>query len=105
MKNIFEVSTDFLRKIEQFFMNKFLHSKFPKMRWICGMSRAVHDCRFYPRHFFPTCRMILNQRALYSPDPGEAFTYGDFSLTSPENVDSWPGNFSLTPLKVSILSR
>ena len=40
MKNIFEVSMDFLRKIEQFFMNKFLHSKFPKMRWICDMSRA-----------------------------------------------------------------
>ena len=31
---------DFWRKIQQFFMNDFLHSKFPKMRWICGMSRA-----------------------------------------------------------------
>ena len=40
MKNSFEVSMDFFRKIQQFFMSDFLHSKFPKMRWICGMSRA-----------------------------------------------------------------
>ena len=41
MKNSFEVSMNFFRKIQQFFMSDFLHSKFPKMRWICGMSRAV----------------------------------------------------------------
>ena len=40
MKNSSEVSMDFFRKIQQFFMSDFLHSKFPKMRWICGMSRA-----------------------------------------------------------------
>ena len=41
MKNSFEVSMGFFRKIQQFFMIDFLHSKFPKMRWIYGMSRAV----------------------------------------------------------------
>ena len=40
MKESFE---DFIRKNQQFFMNDFLHSKFPKMRWICGMCRAVID--------------------------------------------------------------
>ena len=39
-ENSFEVPMDFFRKIQQFFMSDFLHSKFPNMRWICGMLRA-----------------------------------------------------------------
>ena len=31
---------EFFKKIQQFFMSNFLHSKFFKMRWICGMSRT-----------------------------------------------------------------
>ena len=30
------------RKIHQFFMSDFLHSKYAKRRRICGMSRAAH---------------------------------------------------------------
>ena len=41
MKNSFEVSMNFFRKIQQFFMSDFLHSKILKMKWICGMSRAA----------------------------------------------------------------
>ena len=40
MKNSCEVSMDFFRKIQQFFMYDFLHPNFSKMRWIFGMSRA-----------------------------------------------------------------
>ena len=40
MKNRFELSINFFRKVEQFFMGDFLHSKYPKRRRICGMSRA-----------------------------------------------------------------
>ena len=43
MKNGFEVSMNFFRKIQQLFMSDFLQSKFPKMRWICGMSRTDMD--------------------------------------------------------------
>ena len=39
MKSSFEVPMNFFRKIHQFFISDFLHSKFPKSRWICGMSR------------------------------------------------------------------
>ena len=41
MKNSFELSMNFFRKNNQFFMSDFLHSKFPKRRRVCGMSRAV----------------------------------------------------------------
>ena len=36
----FELSINFFRKIQQFFMSDFLYSKYAKRRRICGMSRA-----------------------------------------------------------------
>ena len=36
----FELSINFFRKIQQFFMSDFLHSKYAKRRRICCMSRA-----------------------------------------------------------------
>ena len=36
----FELSINFFKKILQFFMIDFLHSKYAKRRRICGMSRA-----------------------------------------------------------------
>ena len=33
---------EFFRKSQQFFVSNFLHSNFPKSRWIWGMSRAVY---------------------------------------------------------------
>ena len=36
----FELSINFFKKIQQFFMSDFLHSKYAKRRRICGMSRA-----------------------------------------------------------------
>ena len=37
----FELSINFFKKILQFFMSDFLHSKYAKRRRICDMSRAV----------------------------------------------------------------
>eukprot|EP00493_Phyllostaurus_siculus_P024642 UN24983 len=38
----FELSINFFKKIQQFFMSGFLHSKYAKRSRICGMSRAVY---------------------------------------------------------------
>ena len=45
MKNSFEVSMNFFRKFEQFFISDFLHLTFPKRRWIWGMCRTVKNLR------------------------------------------------------------
>ena len=39
--NCYCSSRNHLFSNQQFFMNDFLHSKYSKMRWICGMSRAA----------------------------------------------------------------
>ena len=36
----FELSINFFKKIQQFFMSDFLHSKYAKRRRICDMSRT-----------------------------------------------------------------
>ena len=48
--NVSDIDEEYFRsvdglseKIEQFFIDKFLHSKVSKMRWICVMSRNDHD--------------------------------------------------------------
>ena len=43
----FELSINFFRKIQQFFMSDFLHSKYAKRRRICGMSRADKNPLFH----------------------------------------------------------
>ena len=44
----FELSINFFRKNQQFFMSDFLHSKYARRRRICGMSRAekTRSCSF-----------------------------------------------------------
>ena len=50
MKNSFEVSIDFFRRIQQFFMSDFLHSKDAKRRRICGMRGFFFHPLHYPLH-------------------------------------------------------
>ena len=53
----------FLKKSQQCFMSNFLHSNFPKSRWIWGMSRAARSFEIFLE--IDLIYQILNLSSVY----------------------------------------
>ena len=84
MKSSFDVLMNFFRKIHQFFISDFLHSKFPKRRRISGISRAVKN---FPEYFLSNApTLLIMQQLLKNPTYAMKKVHFTFPQKTPPSI-------------------